>query len=151
MNTGTLVLCSFSSDLCGLDSTPSCSIITTSSFARFAHSTTSPSFAYVSNLAPDTRLSAQSSVLLPDCRIDCCSPFASASAAAPRPLARLHPLQLLLTAIASASAAAPRLHPLRLYTAPRLQPQLFQPMPECSLKFSAEFEVRNYEGRVSLV
>ena len=81
----------------------------------------------------------QSSVLLPNCRIDCCFPFASASAAGPRlrPLQLLLPdcicftcwrqLQLLLPAgpirdcvplncspIASTSAAAPRLCSLQL-------------------------------------
>ena len=104
------------------------SIIDTSSFARCTCSATSPSFGYTSNPAPDSYLSVQS----------CCSPFASASAVAPRlhPLqlllpdfvlfscsSRLHLLQLLLphcirfsccSPIASASAAAPRLRPLQL-------------------------------------
>ena len=79
-------------------------IIVTSSFARFARSATSPSFAYVSNPVPDSSL----------CR-----------AAAPR----LRPLQLLLSArlhrsvstvillssrLASASAATRRLRSLQL-------------------------------------
>ena len=106
----------------------------TSSFARFASLVTCPSFAYVSNPAPDSSLcravapSASAAaprlcplqLLLPDCiRFSCCSPIVSASAAAPR----LHPLQLLLpdcirfsccSPIVSASAAAPRLHLLQL-------------------------------------
>ena len=95
----------------------------TSSFTRFAHSATSPLFAYVSNLALDSAL----------CR-----------AAAPR----LCPLQLLLPdSIRSTSNAAPRLHLLQLLladcihfsccspivstsTAPRLHPlQLL--LPDC--------------------
>ena len=79
-------------------------IMYTSSFAHFARSATSPSFAYVSNLVPDSSL----------CR-----------AAAPR----LRPLQLLLpvrlhrsvstvmllsSRLASASAAARRLRSLQL-------------------------------------
>ena len=89
-------------------------------------SATSPSFTYVSNLVPG-QLSVQS----------CCSPIASASAAAPRlrplplPARYLHLLQLLFAAcvcfsccstiasgfdccspIVSVSTAAPRLRPL---------------------------------------
>ena len=84
-------------------------VIDASSFARCACSATSPSFGYTSNPALDSYFSVQS----------CCSPFASASAVAPR----LHPLQLLLpdfvlfscsSPFASASAAAPSLHPLQL-------------------------------------
>ena len=69
----------------------------------------SPSFAYVHNLAPDSSL----------CRLQSCSPIASASAAA----RRLRPLQLLLPGpiAASASTAAPPLPPLPA-AAPRLCP-----------------------------
>ena len=105
--------------------------ICTSSFAHFARSATSPSFAYVSNLAPDNSLCRAAAprlrplqLLLPDCvRFSFCSSLtiASTSAAAPR----LRPLQLLLpncicfnccSQIASASAAARhlQLRPLQL-------------------------------------
>ena len=75
-------------------------IIITSSFTHFAHSATSLSFTYVSNLVPDSSLCRAAAprlrplqLLLPDCvRFSCCSPIASASAAAPR----LRPHQLLL-------------------------------------------------------
>ena len=113
---------------------PPCSILTniTSSFARFAHSATSPSFTYVSNPAPDSSLQSCYStiasasaaaprlhpirfncMLLPVCIcFSCCSPIPSASAAA----RQLRPFQLLLpdcvhfnccSLIASISAAAP--------------------------------------------
>ena len=69
-------------------------IIFTSSFPRFASSAYSPSFAYVSNPATAHRFSRLRPLqLLPDCvPFGCCSPIASASAAAPQ----LSPLQLLL-------------------------------------------------------
>ena len=106
----------------------------TSSFARFARSATSPSYAYVTNPAPDSSLCRAAAprlrtlqLLLPDC-ID---PLQTA-------VPRFHPLQLLPTdyvpsavarhsrslqllfpdfnssPIVFASAAAPRLLPLQL-------------------------------------
>ena len=108
---------------CSMSSVPS-QVITTSSFARFARSATSPSFAYVSNLVPDSSLYRAATpqlrplqLLLPDCidllqllllvcvRFNCFSLIASTSTAP-----RLHPLQLLLPLIVSTSVAAPRLH-----------------------------------------
>ena len=115
----------------------------TSSFARFARSATSPSFAYVSNPVPDSSLcraaapraiaSIRFNCSGPACiRFSCCSPLASASAAA----RRLRPLQLLLS-IASVSTAS-RLRPLRLLlpdcvrfnSAPRWRP-LRLLLPDC--------------------
>ena len=68
--------------------------IITSSFARFARSATSPSFAYVSNPVPDSSLCraaappiAYASAAAPRLHrsaSNCCSPFPSASAAAHR-------------------------------------------------------------------
>ena len=76
----------------------------TSSFTRFARSATSPSFAYMSNPAPDSSLCRAAAprlrllqLLFPNC---------------------IDPLQLLLPiCIPSASAAAPCLHPLQLLLA----------------------------------
>ena len=156
---------------------PPCSILTniTSSFAHFAHSATSPLFAYVSNPAPDSSLQSCCSpiasasaaaprlhpirfncmllrpfqLLLPDCvHFNCCSPIASISAAAPHRFSCCFP-------IASGSTAAPRLRPLQLLLPDgiRLQPQLFQPMPSV-LKHSpriSRFSKLKYKGRASLV
>ena len=99
---------------------PSTIIITSS----FAHSATSPSFTYVSNLVPDSSLCRAAAprlhplqLLLPDCvRFSCCLPLASASAAAPD-CVRFG----CCSPIASASTAAPRLRPLQLLLA-RLRP-----------------------------
>ena len=114
-------------------------IVITSSFARFTRSATSPSFAYVSNSAPDSSLSE---LLLPDCvrfsccspiasiRFNCCSPFESASVAA-RHLClsfSCYCVHYNCSPIAFASAVAPRLRPLQLllrlhlHAAPRLRP-----------------------------
>ena len=137
-----------------------------SSFARFARLATSPSFACVSNLAPDSSL----------CRA-AAPRFASASAAVPQ----LRPFQLLhsdcvrcspLTAtsslrllpdcvrfgccspIAIASTAAPRLRPLQLLLPDRFRfdccslPSACSPscsgrfQAQCSRTFFAEFEVQ---------
>ena len=55
--------------------------------SSFAHSATSPSFAYVSNPVPDSSLCRAAA---PDCvRFSCCSPIASASAAAPHAIASI--------------------------------------------------------------
>ena len=106
---------------------PAAIIIYTSSFARFARSATSPSFAYVIN--PAGQLSVQS--------FSCYSPIASASVAAPRS----HPLQLLLpdrvrfscySRIASASAAAPRLRPLQLLLPDRVRFSCCSPIASAS-------------------
>ena len=101
----------------------------TSSFTCFARSATSPSFAYVSNPAPNSSLCRAPApqlcllqLLLPDCidplqlLLPVCVRFSSAVRLCPLPPARcLHPLQLLLpdcvhfncSPIASASAALP--------------------------------------------
>ena len=99
----------------------------TGSMQYLATSATSPSFAYMSNPAPDSRcaeLLLPNSVRFSCCSriasicFNCCFPFVSAPAAAPRFIANCSP-------IASASAAAPRLP-----TAPRLRPlQLL--LPDC--------------------
>ena len=107
-------------------------IISTSSFARFARSATSPSFAYVRNPVPDSRAAATRlrplQLLLPG---DCIDPFQLLLQCwAPS----LHLLQLLLAAwvrfscmplsiancfpIVSTSVAAPRLRPLQLLLRP---------------------------------
>ena len=94
---------------------------------QVARDVTSPSFSYVSNPAPDSSLCRATAprlrplqlllpdcidplqLLLPDCiRFSCCSPLASASAAAPR----LHPLQLLPDCICFGCCS--RLRPLQL-------------------------------------
>ena len=103
-----------STKMCPVSSCINIIIICTSSFARFARSATSPSFAYVSNPAPDSSLCRAAAPRL--CSFSCCSPivlFPVPSAAA----RHLRSLQLLLpdfnsSPIASASAAAPRLRPL---------------------------------------
>ena len=119
---------------CSMSSVPP-QVITTSSFACFTHSATSPSFAYVSNLAPDSSLYRAATpqlrplqLLLPDCinllqllllvcvRFSCCSLIVSTSTAP-----RLCPLQLLPDCICfncfsliASTSTAPRLHPLQL-------------------------------------
>ena len=115
-------------------------VIYTSSFARFARSATSPSFAYVSNPAPDSSLCRAAAPQLRS--FSCCSPIASirfkllfpvsvrfsccpCTDCVPSAAARhLRSLQLLFpdfnsSPIASASAAAPQLRPLQL------------PLPDC--------------------
>ena len=81
----------------------------TSSFARFARSATSPSFAYVSN---PCRIALCAELLLPNCVcFSCCSPRDCID---PFQLLRapgLHPLQLLLAACVRFSRCS-RLRPL---------------------------------------
>ena len=108
-------------------------ILITSSFACFARSATSPSFAYLSNPVPDSSLCRAAAprlrplqLLLPARLLLLSSWLASASAAS----RHLRPLQLLLS-IASVSTAS-RLRPLRLLL-PRLRPlQLCSPMASVS-------------------
>ena len=97
----------------------SCNRNHTSSFARFARSATSPWFACMRNPAPDSCCSLMASASTASSpialiRFNCCSPIASALAAA----RHLHPIQLLFpdcvrfgccSPIVSASTAAPRL------------------------------------------
>ena len=126
-------------------------IVDTSLTQLLPHSATS-SLAYVSNLARVRQLSALSCML---CSLTgpvsaaCCSPIASASAAAPRlhPLQSatapcLRPVQLLLpehvrfsycSPIASVSAAAPQLRPFQLL------------IPDCVHKVPSQSRLK-YEG-----
>ena len=140
----------------------------TSTFARFTRSATSPSFAYVSNPAPDSSLcragaprllaaAPQLWVLLAACvRFSCCSPIASASAAACSLIASASAvapqLRLLLVAwvrfsccspIASASTAAPGLRPLQLLLPDCIRFDCcFPTHAQCSRTFFTEFEVQ---------
>ena len=78
----------------------------------------SPSFAYMSNPAPDSSLCRAAAPQLHRSTSNCCSPFLSTSAAA----RRLRPLQLLLAACIRFNCSSP------ILTAPRLHPLL---LPDC--------------------
>ena len=114
-------------------------------------SATSPSFAYVSNSAPDSSLCEAAAprlrllqlllparlpldplqLLLPVCiRFSCCSPLAFASAAA----RHLHPLQLLLPYCVRFNCSSP--------IADCCSPPLFPAHAQCSQTFFVEFEVQ---------
>ena len=121
-------------------------ITCTSSFARFARSATSPSFAYVSNPVPDSSLCraaaprlrplqllllarlhrfVSTAAELPACiHFSCFSPLTSAS------VASLDCVRFNWFPIASASAAAPRMRRLQLCS-----PMIWRPLrlllPDC--------------------
>ena len=100
-------------------------------------------------------------LLLPDCvRFSCCSPLASASAAAPRlrplePSAAapgprllnccspiiLRPLRLLLPDCVRFNCCSSRLRPLRLLHAPRLHPLVPPAVPALALEHSSRSSV----------
>ena len=109
------------------------------SASSFACSATSPSFAYVSNPAPDNFLCRDAAprlrplqLLLPNCVCFNYSPIVSASAAAPR----LCPLQLLLPIVQLLLPDC--MHRL---AAPAVLEDSSHARAQCSQTFFAEFEV----------
>ena len=122
----------------------------TSSFARSA---TSPSYAYVSNPAPDSSLCRAAGprlhplqLLFPDCvRFGCWSPIASASTAGPR----LRLLQLQLPDCICFDCCSPIASASSLTCSER-----FQPVPIFSdilCQAQLGYSKLKYEGRASLV